>query len=161
MATRMASVPETNTSDHVALIPCPACGRSISTDAQACPGCGRVNDWAHPKLLSVVEHLRAHHPDAVYEVLGHRMAIEIKTYNTRQKLGSACLAFSMLFVIAGLFIPFFMGLAILLLALGGCLVGFGLSAFTRHAIQIDIRLPNPVIAVSDAGVWASVIGLIR
>ncbi len=85
----------------------------------------------------------------------------MKTYNTRQKLGSACLAFSMLFVIAGLFIPFFMGLAILLLALGGCLVGFGLSAFTRHAIQIDIRLPNPVIAVSDAGVWASVIGLIR
>lgn len=154
-------MPETNNSDHVALIPCPACGRSISTDAQACPGCGRVNDWVHPKLVRVVQHLRAHHPNAVYEVLGHRMAIEMKTYSVRQMIGSACLALSMMFLIGGLFIPTFMGLAVLLLALGGCLVGFGLSAFTRQAIQIDIRLPNPVIAVSDAGVWASVIGLIR
>lgn len=154
-------MPETDSSDHVALIPCPACGRSISTDAQACPGCGRVNDWVHPKLVSVVQHLRAHHPDAVYEVLGHRMAIEMKTYSLRQQIGSTCLALSMLFLIGGLFIPAVMGLAILLLALGGCLVGFGLSAFTRHAIQIDIRQPNPVIASSDAGVWASVIGLVR
>ena len=61
----------------------------------------------------------------------------------------------------GLFIPTLMGLAILLLAVGGCLIAFGLSAFNRHAIQIDVRQPNPVIAVSDAGVWASVIGLIR
>ena len=89
------------------------------------------------------------------------MAIEMKTYSVRQMIGSACLALSMMFLIGGLFIPTFMGLAVLLLALGGCLVGFGLSAFTRQAIQIDIRLPNPVIAVSDAGVWASVIGLIR
>lgn len=120
-----------------------------------------MNDWVHPKLVSVVQHLRAHHPDAVYEVLGHRMAIEMKTYNNRQKFGSACLALSMIFLIGGLFIPAFMGLAILLLALGGCLIGFGLSAFTRHAVQIDIRNANPVVAVSDAGVWASVIGLIR
>ncbi len=154
-------MPDSNTLDHVALIPCPACNRSISTDAQACPGCGRVNDWLHPKLERVVQHLRAHHPDAAYEALGHRMAIETKTYNMRQKFGSACLAVSMLFLIVGLFIPTFMGLAIMLLALGGCLIAFGLSAFTRHAIEIDIRQPNPVIAVSDAGVWASVIGLIR
>lgn len=152
---------ETNTSDHVALIPCPACGRSIATDAQACPGCGRVNDWLHPKLASIVQHLRAHHPDAIYEVLGHRMAIEMRTYNMRQKFGSACLAFSMLFLIGGLFIPTLMGLAILLLAVGGCLIAFGLSAFTRHAIQIDIRQPNPVVAVSDANAWASVIALVR
>lgn len=155
------STPDLSTSDLVALIPCPACGRSISTDAQACPKCGRANDWLHPRLERVVEHLRAHHPDAAYEALGHRMAIEVKTYNTRQKLGSACLAFSMLFVIAGLFIPFFMGLAIFLLAIGGCLIAFGLSAFTLHAIQIDIRQPNPVIAVSDAGVWKSVIRLVQ
>jgi hypothetical protein len=154
-------MPETNTLDHVALIPCPACGRSISSDAQACPGCGRVNDWLHPKLECVVQHLRAHQPDAIYEVLGHRMAIEMKTYNVRQKFGSACLAFSMLFLIGGLFFPTLMGLAILLLAVGGCLIAFGLSAFTRHAIQIDVRQPNPVIAVSDAGVWASVIALVR
>ncbi len=120
-----------------------------------------MNDWLHPKLERVVQHLRAHHPDAAYEALGHRMAIETKTYNMRQKFGSACLAVSMLFLIVGLFIPTFMGLAIMLLALGGCLIAFGLSAFTRHAIEIDIRQPNPVIAVSDAGVWASVIGLIR
>lgn len=154
-------MPDSNTSDLVALISCPACGRSISTDAQACPGCGRLNDWLHPKLERVVQHLRAHHHDATYEVLGHRMAIEMKTYNLRQQFGSACLALSMLFLIGGLFIPAVMGLAILLLALGGCLVGFGLSAFTRHAIQIDIRLVNPVVAVSDAGVWASIIGLVR
>ena len=47
------------------------------------------------------------------------------------------------------------------LGMDALLVGFGLSAFTRQAIQIDIRLPNPVVAVSDAGVWASVIALIR
>lgn len=154
-------MPDSNTSDHVALIPCPACGRSISTDAQACPGCGRVNDWRHPKLERVVQHLRAHHPNAIYEVLGHRMAIEMRTYTTRQKFGSACLAFSMLFLFGGLFIPTLMGLAILLLAVGGCLIAFGLSAFTRHAIQIDIRQPNPVVAVSDANAWASVIALVR
>lgn len=143
------------------LIPCEACGKPISVDSIACPSCGRLNEWVHPKIAQIVDHLRMHYPDTVYERRGHQIAIEIKTYSFRQQFGSACLAFSMLFVIAGLFIPFFMGLAILLLALGGCLVGFGLSAFTRHAIQIDIRLPNPVIAVSDAGVWASVIGLIR
>lgn len=85
----------------------------------------------------------------------------MKTYNVRQRIGSTFLALSMLMLIGGLFIPAVMGLAILLLTLGGCLVGFGLSAITRHALQIDIRLPNPVIAVSDAGVWASVIGLVR
>jgi hypothetical protein len=155
------SIPGSDVSDLVTLISCPACGRSISTDAQACPGCGRVNDWVHPKLVSVLQYLRAHHPDAAYEVLGHRMAIEMKTYNMRQKFGSACLALSMLFLIGGFFIPTLMGLAILLLAVGGCLIAFGLSAFARHAIQIDIRLANPVVAVSDAGVWASVIGLVR
>lgn len=155
------TIPDSNTSDLVALISCPACGRSISTDAQACPGCGRLNDWLHPKLERVVQHLRAHHPDATYEVLGHRMAIEMKTYSLRQQIGSACLALSMLFLIGGLFIPTLMGLAILLLAVGCCLVAFGLSAFTRQAIQIDVRKPDPVIAVSDAGVWASVIGLVR
>lgn len=133
------SIPGSDASDLVTLIPCPACGRSISTDAQACPGCGRVNDWVHPKLVRVVQHLRAHHPDAVYEVLGHRMAIEMKTYSVKQMIGSACLALSMMFLIGGLFIPAAMGLAILLLALGGCLVVFGLSAFTREAIQIDSR----------------------
>ena len=155
------NMPSSNTSDLVALFPCPACGRSISTDAQACPGCGRVNEWVHPKLESVVQHLRAHHPDAVYEVLGHRMAIEMKTYNGRQRIGSAFLAISMLMLIGGVFSPTFLGMSILFMAIGGCLIMFGLSAFTRHAIQIDIRQPNPVIAVSDAGVWASVIGLVR
>lgn len=154
-------MPDSNTLDHVTLIPCPACNRSISTDAHACPGCGRVNDWLHPKLECVVQHLRAHHPDATYEVLGHRMAIEMKTYTVRQRTGSACLALSMLFLIGGFIVPKLMGLAILLLAIGGCLIAFGLSAFTLHAIQIDIRQPNPVTAVSDAGVWASVIVLVQ
>ncbi len=52
-------------------------------------------------------------------------------------------------------------MAIFLLAIGGCLVAFGLSAFTLHAIQIDIRQPNPITAVSDAGVWNSVIRLVQ
>lgn len=154
-------MPDFNTSDLVALIPCPACGRSISTDAQACPGCGRVNNWLHPKIERVVEHLRAHYPDAVFEALGHRVAVEIKTYNVRQRIGSACLALSMLFLIGGFIVPTLMGLAIFLLAIGGCLIAFGLSAFTLHAIQIDIRQPNPVTAVSDAGVWKSVIRLVQ
>lgn len=120
-----------------------------------------MNDWLHPKLERVVQHLRAHNPDAVYEALGHQIAVEMKTYNFRQQFGSACLALSMLFLIGGFIIPTLMGLAILLLAIGGCLIMFGASASTIHAIQIDIRQPNPVIAVSDAGVWASVIGLVR
>ena len=153
--------PDLSTSDLVALIPCPACGRSLSTDAQACPGCGRVNNWLDPKIERVVEHLRAHYPDAVYEALGHRVAAEMKTYNVRQRIGSACLAFSMLLLIGGFIVPTLMGTAIFLLAIGGCLVAFGLSAFTLHAIQIDIRQPNPVTAVSDAGVWKSVIRLVQ
>lgn len=155
------SIPGSDASDLVTLIPCPACGRSISTDAQACPGCGRVNDWLHPQLVIVIQHLRVHYPDAVYEVLGHCMAIEMKTYNLRQRTGSVFLALSMLMLIGGVFSTTLLGVSILFMAIGGSLIMFGLSAFTRHAIQIDIRQPNPVLAVSDAGVWASVMGLVR
>ncbi len=120
-----------------------------------------MNTWIHPKIERVVEHLRAHYPDAVFEALGHRVAVEIKTYNVRQRIGSACLALSMLFLIGGFIVPTLMGLAIFLSAIGGCLIAFGLSAFTLHTIHIDIRQPNPVTAVSDAGVWNSVIRLVQ
>lgn len=143
------------------LAPCPACGKSISVDADACPGCGRGNDWIHPRLLSIVEHLRAHHPAAVYEVRGHRIAIEMKTQNLRQKVGMLFGTAAVLLLICGFFSSVLMGLSILSLAVGGLLTAFGLSAFTNHAIQIDIRQPNPVVAVSDANAWASIIALVR
>lgn len=145
----------------VLLAPCPACGKSISVDADACPGCGRGNDWVHPRLLSIVEHLRAHHPAAVYEVRGHRMAIQMKTQNLRQKVGMLFGTAAVLLLFGGFFSSVLMGLSILSLAVGGLLTAFGLSAFSNHAIQIDIRQPDPVIAVSDANAWAGVIALVR
>lgn len=151
------------TSDEASelLTPCPACGRSISVDADACPACGRGNDWIHPKIAQIVDHLRMHYPEAVYERRGHQIAVEMKTYTLRQQFGSAFLALSMRMLIVGVFSQTFLGLSIMFMAIGGCLIIFGLSAFTRHSIQIDLRQPNAVIAVSDAGVWASVMALVR
>lgn len=143
------------------LAPCPACGKSISVDADACLGCGRGNDWVHPKIAQIVDYLQMHYPDAVYERRGHQIAVEMRTYNLRQQFGSACLALSMLFLIGGFIIPTLMGLAILLLAIGGCLIMFGASASDIHSIRIDLRQADPVVAVSDWAIWAGVVSLVR
>lgn len=145
----------------VLLVPCPACGSAISVDAEACPRCGRLNDWVHPKLAWVVEHLRALHADAVFEVRGHQMVIKMTTQNLRQQIGSVFVVLTMVLLIGGLFSTTLMGLALLCLAIGGCMTLFGLSAFTHHTIQIDVRQANPVTAVSDTKVWADVITMLR
>jgi len=143
------------------LIPCPACAGAISVDAEACPKCGRLNDWVHPKLSRVVEHLRSHHADAVFEVRGHQMAIKMTTQNVRQRIGSVFLLLCIGLLVGGLFSATLMGLAVLCLTIGGCLTLFGLSAFTTHTIHIDVRQADPIQAVSDAKVWADVIAMLR
>ena len=155
------TTPDADAMGLVALLPCPACDRSISTDSEACPGCGRVNDWVHPKLARVVEHLRAHYADAVFEVRGHQMVIKMTTQNLRSEIGSVFVVLSMVLLIGGLFSTTLMGLATLCMVIGVCLTLFGLSAFTHHTIQIDVRQGNPVTAVSDTKVWADVITMLR
>ena len=157
----MTSLATASDAASALLFPCEACGKPISVDSIACPSCGRPNEWEHPTITQIVDHLRMHYPDAVYERRGHQIAVEMKTYNLRQQFGSACLALSMLFLIGGFIVPTLMGLAILLLAIGGCLIIFGASASTIHAIRIDLRQADSVVAVSDAAFWAGVMSLVR
>ena len=143
------------------LTPCPSCNREISMDAVSCPRCGRDNTWRHPVLVQVIAHLETLDRVTLYEGRGHTLRLWVTDQNTRQKIGTFLLAASVVLLILGIFIPSLMGLSMLLMAVGGALTAFGLSFQTHHELNIDLRTPNQILGVHDAGFWADVIGIIR
>jgi hypothetical protein len=149
------------TATHHRLTNCPTCGREISTDADACPGCGAENTWVHPTLRAIMDHVGKLDRETRYECRGHRLHLTATSQNARQSIGSFLMVAAMVLLVLGFFVPLLIGLAVFMICLGGLLTLFGLSAFTRHELSIDLREADPIIGLHDQEFWADVIRIVR
>lgn len=153
--------PKASTEEQAGLIPCPSCDRQISTDADACPGCGGINTWVHPKLQQVTDYLGGLDRVTHYEVLGHRMHLSTTIQNQRQRIGTRVLFTSVALLPIGLFSPLFLTLALLLLIVGGLMIGGGLNATQTYELDLDMRTPRKVVGRCDQVFWSDVLKLVR
>lgn len=146
---------------ETALIPCAACERQISTDAEVCPGCGNANNWVHPTLQNVIAHINRLDRVTQYEAHGHRMHLITTVQNMRQKIGTKLLTGSVALLPIGLFSSLFLTLALLLLLIGLLMIGLGLNASQTHELDLDLRTSRKVVGRYDRAFWADVMKLVR
>lgn len=143
------------------MIPCPACANQISPDAEACPSCGRVNDWVHPILLDVITYLHNRPGLTSFDARGHEMVLQSRSQSLRQKVGLFLFKGSAFCLVGGVFAGWLLSLALMMLIVGGALTLFGLSAFTLQELHIDLRQPNKVKHSSDDGFWRDVLAILQ
>lgn len=143
------------------LMTCPSCAKEISTDADACPSCGAPNTWVHPTLKAIIDHIEVLDRVTKYECHGRRMRLVSTSQNTRQTIGSFLMVAAMVLLVLGFFVPILLGLAILSICVGGLLTLFGLSAFSRHELTIDLRLADPFVGPHDQRFWEDVIRIVK
>lgn len=143
------------------LIPCESCGHEISPDVEVCPKCGAANTWVHPTLERVIAHLSRLPHVTEYEALGHRMNLIAVSRNPRQQIGEYALKGAMVLLIIGFFYLPILGLALLFLAIGGAMTGFGMNAEQQHHLAIDLRKPGKTVGRYDQRFWADVITILK
>jgi len=152
---------EMDDSQVATLIPCSACGREISSDADTCPGCGNVNTWLHPRLEAVIAHLDQLDRITEFDALGHKMHLWTTVRNARQQIGLYMLIGSPVLLLISVFSAGFLAPAFIMLLVGMILTAGGLSAATTYELSIDIRQPGKIVGHYDRVFWADVIKIVR
>lgn len=142
------------------LIRCPDCEVEISPDAEACPSCGRINDWVHPTLKRVIEHLDMWDEDVKHKARGHEMHIHSQSHNFWQGLGSLCFAVGVLCLLGSIFFYGLIGFIGLFMIPAVVLFAF-VGTETKQHLHIDLRKPDKITGNYDAKFWASVVNIIK
>ena len=138
------------------LLPCPSCAHQMSVDAETCPQCGGNNNWIHPILQRVIDHLNTLPCETRFEAQGHRMHLYTEHKNLRQHIGGWMLFCSMILLVLGLFSATFLSLSILCMCIGGFLTMFGLSFSNHYELNIDLRTASKIVGAHDKRFWADV-----
>ena len=133
----------------------------MSVDAEACPQCGGNNNWIHPTLQRVIDHLNTLPRETEFEAQGHRMHLYTQQKNLRQHIGGWILSCSMIFLVLGLFSATFLSLSILCICVGGLLTMFGLSFSNNYELNIDLRTASKTVGEYDERFWAGVMQILQ
>ena len=143
------------------LIACSSCGKDMSPDADACPACGGPNAWVHPILARVIDHLNTLPQETRFEARGHRMAMQCSYQTPRQAMGTVLMFGGIACFVIGFFVPAFVMIGLFCIIVGGLLTLFGLSAMTRHELNLDLHVPGTVVGTCDTKFWKDVLAIIR
>lgn len=142
------------------LIKCEDCGAEISKSAKTCPKCGRQNDWIDPRFRKIEAYIRTSDRNIEYEIDNEKMSLSALTTNIRQKIGIFAVFLSMVMFLLSFFFPGLTSIGLFFLILGGTLTLYGLSAFNRKELVIDLGDLQFDTPKYDKKFWADVIAIV-